>query len=67
MRPFTDGTTGQEAVFTNWRGLDIMFHVSTLLPYDRVNPQQVRAHSTAIARALERFIADNMNIVGVST
>ena len=54
-------------MFTNWRGLDIMFHVSTLLPYDRVNPQQVRAHSTAIARALERFIADNMNIVGVST
>jgi len=37
-----DGTTGRESVFAKWRGLDIMLHVSTLLPFDPVNPQQVR-------------------------
>ena len=36
-----DGTTGRESVFAKWRGLDIMLHVSTLLPFDPVNPQQV--------------------------
>ena len=38
----TDGQTGVHSVFTQFQGLDIMFHVSTLLPYSGTNAQQVR-------------------------
>lgn len=34
-------STGTHSVSTAYRGHDIMFHVSTLLPYSRVNQQQV--------------------------
>jgi len=33
--------TGAYSVYTDWRGFEIMFHVSTLLPFSRTNPQQV--------------------------
>jgi len=33
--------TGTHAVYTDWRGFEIMFHVSTLLPYSLTNSQQV--------------------------
>jgi hypothetical protein len=36
----TDGQTGTHSVFTQFRDLDIMFHVSTLLPYSDSNMQQ---------------------------
>lgn len=33
--------TGLYSVYTNWRGIQIMFHVSTLLPYEKHDPQKV--------------------------
>jgi RAP1 GTPase activating protein 1 len=34
-------TTGLYSIFTEFRGFEIMFHVSTFLPYTPENPQQV--------------------------
>jgi len=34
-------STGKYSVYTDWRGFEIMFHVSTLLPYMENNPQQI--------------------------
>ena len=33
--------TGTSSVFTHWRGIEIMFHVSTLLPFEQSDPQKV--------------------------
>ncbi|XP_058792517.1 uncharacterized protein LOC131664988 isoform X2 [Phymastichus coffea] len=33
--------TGLYSVYTNWRGIEIMFHVSTLLPYEKHDAQKV--------------------------
>ncbi|XP_076685202.1 rap GTPase activating protein radish isoform X2 [Andrena cerasifolii] len=34
--------TGLYSVYTNWRGIDIMFHVSTMLPYEKHDPQKLQ-------------------------
>lgn len=34
--------TGELSVYTNWRNIEIMFHVSTYLPYEKHDPQKVR-------------------------
>ncbi|XP_055339868.1 GTPase-activating Rap/Ran-GAP domain-like protein 3 isoform X2 [Paramacrobiotus metropolitanus] len=34
-------TTGTESIYTVYEGHEIMFHISTLLPYSSDNPQQV--------------------------
>ena len=39
--------TGLHSVCTHWRGIEIMFHVSTLLPHEENDPQKVR-YKTAI-------------------
>jgi hypothetical protein len=36
-----EGNTGKSSVYSTWRGLEIMFHVATLLPYDPQDPQQI--------------------------
>jgi RAP1 GTPase activating protein 1 len=36
-----EGNTGKSSVYSTWRGLEIMYHVATLLPYDPQDPQQV--------------------------
>ena len=33
--------TGLYSVYTHWRGIEIMFHVSSLLPYEKNDPQKV--------------------------
>lgn len=33
--------TGEYSVYTEFQGQQIMFHVSTLLPFDPSDPQQV--------------------------
>ena len=38
---YVAGTTGQYSVYTKFRDNEIMFHVSTLLPYQPHNRQQV--------------------------
>lgn len=38
---FTGDMTGKYSVYTLYEGHEIMFHVSTLLPYSRDNRQQV--------------------------
>lgn len=37
----TDDSTGLSSVYTVFEGHEIMFHVSTLLPYTTANEQQV--------------------------
>ena len=37
----TQNQTGEESVFTTYNGREIMFHVSTLLPFTDGDPQQV--------------------------
>ncbi|XP_043283597.1 uncharacterized protein rsh isoform X3 [Venturia canescens] len=34
--------TGLYSVYTNWRGIEIMFHVSTLLPYEKHDSQKLQ-------------------------
>lgn len=34
--------TGLYSVYTNWRSIEIMFHVSTLLPYERHDAQKLQ-------------------------
>ena len=38
---YADSTTGKTSVYTVYEGHEIMFHVSTLLPYSEENKQQV--------------------------
>ena len=33
--------TGLHSVYTHWRGIEVMFHVSTMLPYEKNDPQKV--------------------------
>lgn len=33
--------TGELSVYTNWRNIEIMFHVSTFLPHEGHDPQKV--------------------------
>ena len=33
--------TGNNSVFTHWRSIEIMFHVSTMLPFESADPQKV--------------------------
>lgn len=37
-------STGTHSLYTTYQGYEVMFHVSTMLPYMPNNPQQVRAH-----------------------
>ena len=39
--------TGLYSVYTNWRSIEIMFHVSTQLPYEKNDPQKVRERGAA--------------------
>lgn len=58
--------TGLYSVYTNWRGIEIMFHVSTLLPYEKHDPQKVSrvfACRTASSPPLRRFYLDRVRIV----
>ncbi|XP_011499321.1 PREDICTED: LOW QUALITY PROTEIN: uncharacterized protein LOC105363353 [Ceratosolen solmsi marchali] len=34
--------TGLYSVYTNWRGIEIMFHVSTILPYEKHDVQKLQ-------------------------
>ncbi len=34
--------TGLHSVYTHWRGIEVMFHVSTLLPYEKNDPQKLQ-------------------------
>ena len=45
---FTDDTTGIHSVYTIYQGHEIMFHVSTMLPYSKENKQQVRVNTQTI-------------------
>jgi len=33
--------TGLYSIYTHWRAIEIMFHLSTLLPYEKNDPQKV--------------------------
>lgn len=40
---FPADSTGTHSLYTTYQGYEVMFHVSTMLPYMPNNPQQVRA------------------------
>lgn len=42
------GMTGELSVSTEYAGLEIMFHVAPLMPYDPNDPQQVSTTCTCI-------------------
>ncbi len=44
-----DNSTGKTSVYTVFEGHEIMFHVSTLLPYSTGNEQQVLSQSLNIS------------------
>lgn len=44
LRPSSPAdSTGTHSLYTTYQGYEVMFHVSTMLPYMPSNPQQVRA------------------------
>ena len=45
---FSADTTGTESIYTVYEGHEIMFHISTMLPYSKENKQQV-SQFTAIS------------------
>ena len=56
--------TGLHSVCTHWRGIEIMFHVSTLLPHEENDPQKVR-YKTAIDFCLCMIQFRKMNMVHI--
>lgn len=46
----TADSTGTHSVYTTYQGYEIMFHVSTMLPYMPNNPQQVRVKCSSPQR-----------------
>ena len=55
----TSNLTGEASIYTNFAGHEIMYHVSTLLPYSPKDPQQVScgwvtcmSHDTASTNAI---------------
>jgi len=38
---FAADTTGTHSIYRNWKDVEIMFHISTLLPFETANPQQL--------------------------
>jgi len=34
--------TGTESIYTNWKSIEIMFHVSTMLPHEENDPQKLQ-------------------------
>ncbi|RZC37177.1 uncharacterized protein BDFB_011720, partial [Asbolus verrucosus] len=42
LKGFDKYKGGLYSVYTNWRNIEIMFHVSTLLPYEKHDPQKLQ-------------------------
>ena len=40
--------TGEESVFTEYKNMEVMFHVATLMPFSANDPQQVRTSSLSL-------------------
>lgn len=47
----THGQTGTESVYCNYRNKEVMFHVSTKLPYTEGDTQQVRQYNSSLTHA----------------
>lgn len=47
--------TGFYSVYTNWRSIEIMFHVSTQLPYEKHDPQKVRVRTSTSSALFQAF------------
>ena len=54
-------TTGEYSVYTEYENNEIMFHVSTLLPFTPVNKQQVRERERETDRQKDRGNAPGCN------
>lgn len=54
--------TGLYSVYTNWRGIEIMFHVSTHLPYEKHDPQKV---SHCCGKYTSRFMCPKLSSAAV--
>jgi Rap/ran-GAP protein len=52
-------TTGTHSVYTEWSGFEVMFHVSTLLPYNPRDTQQIerKRHLGTVVQYDTRIVA----------
>lgn len=57
---FAGDMTGKHSVYTIYEGHEIMFHVSTMLPYSKDNRQQVRGCSTSRKWGLNHFSSQSV-------
>lgn len=55
------GQTGDNSVYANYQGREIMFHVSTLLPYTDGDPQQViKINNAALFQKIPLLYKQNL-------
>ena len=47
--------TGEYSVYTEYKDREIMFHVSTLLPFDEQDSQQVTCESYGVSASIENL------------
>ena len=50
-----DGKTGTESRYTKFHSVEVMFHVSTYLPYSPDDPQQIQR---------KKFIGNDLSTIG---
>lgn len=62
LLPPTADSTGTHSLYTSFRDYEIMFHVSTLLPYTPNNKQQVKAETQAGGARVSK---ENMPLSGL--
>ena len=55
LSPAPANKTGTESVYTTHDGFEMMFHVSTLLPFSSSDSSQVRRHGREPAGAFATF------------
>ena len=63
---FTGDTTGTESIYTIYEGHEIMFHISTLLPYSKDNRQQVSTELFHIVHEGHEIRINSIRVVDYS-
>ena len=54
--------TGTSSIYTQWRNIEVMFHVSTMLPFEQSDPQKVRGGELHHILCIALEIHGNFNI-----
>ena len=61
-----DDITGKESIYTEFQGFEIMFHVSTLLPFHPDDPQKLERKFVHLKSSFLGFflLANELQLVG---